>query len=69
MNTSEQKIIPLDQWTDIKRLARAQVDTAGWCTICETTIGNGSIFHDSDCPLYENPETDGEIDRCVKGQR
>lgn len=40
-------------WRDLVRLAREGADRTGWCTICETTIGNGSVMHDSTCLLYD----------------
>jgi hypothetical protein len=27
-------------------------EEACWCKICEVTIGNGSVAHAEDCPLY-----------------
>jgi len=41
-----------DDHAEVVRLARMYVAEHYWCPICETTIGNGSVMHSDDCPLF-----------------
>lgn len=52
MNEGVGVTIPADTWILLKRQARAEAARSGWCIICETTIGNGWVVHEKDCPLY-----------------
>lgn len=49
-------VLDVGDWAVIKTAARESIEEHGWCPICETTIGNGSVRHDDTCPLFEEKD-------------